>query len=153
MTGAIARPYVLSYKKTEDQKVTHEVFAPLTGGGGHGPIRYIVHNEAPETYDGQINWPDVFRYKGVAPFPGRIRRSLPAFVVSSLRAKGAILDPSYAVIDWKDPRSLQYGAAADDPWFIPLAVGGLLSIMLFPMMLVVKFKLGRMNRRQPAVGF
>ncbi len=154
VTGAIARPYVLVYKKTEDQKVTHEVFAPLIGQSEREPIRYVVHNEATESYDGQANWPDVFRQKGAAPFSGRVGRGLPAYVVSGLRAKGAVLDPSYAVIEWKDLRYRQFGGGlgSDDPWFTPLAVGGLLSVFLIPMMLVVKFGLKRVNRRQQAAG-
>jgi hypothetical protein len=153
VTGVIARPLVLGYKKTHDQTVTHELFAPLTAGNDHEPVRYVVHNEASETYDGQVNWPDVFRHRGAVVFSGRIAPSLPSFVVSGLRAKGAVLDPSYAVIEWRDLRNRQFGGSvSDEPWFMPLAIGGLISVFLLPSMLIVKFKLGRMNRRQQAAG-
>jgi len=151
VTGAIARPYVLVYKKTEDQKVTHELFAPLTSGAGHDPIRFIVHTEAPEAYDGKVAWPDDFRHKEAVPFSGRVSRALPAFVASGLRAKGAKLDPSCILIDWKDLRYRQAGVAGDDMmWLVPGGVGGLVSVMLIPVMAIVKVMLGRANRRQAA---
>jgi len=155
VTGEIARPWVVAYKKTEDQKVTHEVFAPLTAEGpaGRGPVRYVLHHEASESYDGQVNWPDEFHRKGMAQFSGRVGRRLPAYVVSSLRSKGATLDAAYAVIEWKDLRNRQSGASdSDTPWFIPLAAGGVLALFLMPLMMAVKVKLGRMHRQQHTAG-
>jgi hypothetical protein len=147
VNGEVARSYAAMYKKIEDQTVTHELFAPLTSPGWtrRDRVSYVLHHETGETYDGKPNWPEPFLRRGVTRISGRIGRGLPAYAESAFRSKGVKLDSTYTVIDWKDLQYLQRPFDTQEV-IVPLAGGLLLSVVLFPVMVLLRFKVAQIAR-------
>jgi hypothetical protein len=147
VTGEVARSYAVMYKKTEDRTVTHELFVPLTSPrwNRRDEVGFVLHHETGESYDGQVNWPEPFLRRGLTHISGKIGRGLPAHVESAFRSKGIKLDSAYTVIDWKDLQHLQQPFDLQDA-IVPLAGGLLISVFLFPLMVMLRFKVAHVVR-------
>jgi hypothetical protein len=147
VTGLMARSHALIFKRTLNGSDSYEVFAPITNyrWTPADPVRYIVRQESPVS-DGQAQWPEVFRERGVAQISGKISHSLPAFVASEFRSKGLKLGPSYTVIDWQElpDHRVPYSGDATVAAVICLIIAGWALLM----MVVVKFMLPMVIRKK-----
>jgi len=150
LTGLIARPYVVMFKKTSGGSASYELFAPITGKGWTpaDPVRFVVRDEV-EASGGEAQWPDAFRQRNIAQFSGKITRSLPAYVERDFRSRGLRFDPAYTVIEWKDLPGNKVPSSEDagDAAIICLGLGA----CGFLIMVMLKFLLPIANRRRQKV--
>ena len=139
--GLIERPYLVGYRKTDHQTTSHQLFAPVLAPGWTpaDPVRYVVHYETPATYDGKTTWPEAFRRSGETEFAGRIK-ALPAYAGGDLHSKGLKLDRSCSMVELDDLPDLGSHPFIYEASFVPLPIGGIVSIMLLTVMLMLKFK-------------
>ena len=152
--GRMEQSYRLAFKHTfNTATVSHELFAPITGGGWTpaDPIRYFVRDVSYEDGRGRKEWPEEFRKKGIAQFSGKISRSLPAFVEREYQSKGLKLAASYSVIEWNHLPDRDGSSPSVDA---ELASGFCLfvAVCMFLMMTIVRVMVPRMRKKQQAPG-
>ena len=134
VSGVMARRYALQYKKTENDNVTFQLYAPITAPGWtpNQPVRYVVRHDARQAFEGDVSWPRVFEQPGIAEFSGIVGGSLPAFVESRFRSKGVRLASSCFLIDWQDLPNHQIPSSFDNETrILTLAIAAVTSLMVF----------------------
>ena len=114
------------------------------GPGGIGLAMCCTMKQAKPTMERQTG-PRRSCAGGVTRISGRIGRGLPAYAESAFRSQGVKLDSTYTVIDWKDLQYLQRPFDTQEV-IVPLAGGLLLSVVLFPVMVLLRFKVAQIAR-------
>jgi hypothetical protein len=150
VAGLLDLRHAAAFKKTEDQTVDREFYAPLVDPGRSDPVRFVLYHSEREAATGEVQWPAVFRSRGIATFSGKVAGRVPVYVESKFRAAGVKLAPSYTVIEYRELVNHQPPPVNRDDMYLAVWVGGLISVAVFVSILAMGRMVARLRRQASA---